>query len=103
MMILLASGRKAVECNVCHDPDVAEGQYVTIAPDIHVCEGCKPYQSQAIGFFAWYIQLEQLYKQHGKAYIPRDGRYTEDWPIRYFKQGFSPQHAIDTMETAMAS
>ena len=102
MMVLLANGRHAVECNICHGTDLVAGDYVTIAPEIQVCSGCQPYQSQPFSFFAWYVRLERLYKAHGQEEVPRRGRYAEDWPIRYYHQGISPEDAIAAMEAAAA-
>jgi hypothetical protein len=100
MIVLLASGQQAVACNICHGADLAADDYVAITPEIHVCSGCQPYQSQSVSFFAWYVRLEKLYKQQGQEHVPRSGRYAADWPIQSYNQGLTPEDAIAAMEAA---
>lgn len=101
MLVLLANGQKELECNICHARFLPEEdhQHVEVTPQIHVCSGCHAYHSQPISFFAWYLQLEHLYQQRGLTEVPRSGGYPEDWPIRYYQQGVSPEAAIQQIET----
>lgn len=101
MMVLLANGQQALECNICHVRVMPEEDHVEITSDIHVCSGCQPYQSQPVSFFTWYVLLERLYKQRGMKEVPRSGRYVEDWPIRYYSQGFTPEAAIEEIENSL--
>ncbi|GAK56746.1 hypothetical protein U27_03710 [Candidatus Vecturithrix granuli] len=100
MIVLLANGQTEIECNICHAQFLPEEDHdhVEITPQIHICSGCRTYQTQPISFFAWYLQLERLYQQRGQAEVPRSGRYSEDWPIYYYQQGLTPEAAIQQIE-----
>ncbi len=88
---------------MCHGQFVSdEHNHVEVTSDIHVCADCKPYQSQPVAFFTWFILLERLYRQRGLEEVPRGGQYTEDWPIQYYNQGLTPEDALETIETAVA-
>jgi hypothetical protein len=99
MMVLLANGQKMLECNVCHGHiPIDDDSSVEVSADIHVCSGCRPYQSQSVSFFTWFVLLERLYKEHGQPCVPRGGDYDDDWPIRRYEQGLTPEKAIELME-----
>ncbi|GAK56697.1 hypothetical protein U27_03660 [Candidatus Vecturithrix granuli] len=101
MIVLLANGQQGIECNVCHAQFLPQEDHdhVEITPQIHVCSSCHAYHTQPISFFAWYLQLERLYQQRGLTEVPRSGRYTEDWPIRCYQRGMTPEAAIRQMKT----
>ena len=101
MIALLANGQRKIECNICHGVMGLDAEYQEITSEIHVCPDCQSYQAQPVSFFAWYVLLERLYKEDGREEIPRSGRYAEDWPIRYYNQGFTPENAMEAMEMAI--
>lgn len=55
MIVLLANGQKTLECNICHCQFLPEEdhEHVEITPQLHVCSGCRPYQTQPTSFFTW--------------------------------------------------